>query len=130
MRKDMLVMSHWLESCKDLPLETQKEVYYWVLRHGLYGEEVATQDTTAQLALNFIIPQIDNIQTSYDKTVEKSRRGGRKKITNDDQIFELAKQGLNAREIGEKLGINQKTIYSSAGWKRSKEIGKEQEFVF
>lgn len=118
MRNNMQVMAAWLESCEALPLEQKKEIYYHIIRYGIYGEEPMSDDVTAQVALNFIMPQIKNMQNSYDNKVKMGETRGRKKLVEDEVVWRMAHgEKKSAATIAEELGINIKTIYSTKGWK-------------
>ena len=118
MRNNMQVMASWLESCEALPLEQKKEIYSHIIRYGIYGEEPMSDDVTAQVALNFIMPQIKNMQNSYDNKVKMGETRGRKKLVGDDVVCRMAHdEKKSAATIAEELNINVKTIYSTKGWK-------------
>lgn len=120
MRDSMRVMSSWLTSCESLPVEQQKEIYFQLIRYGIYGEEPNSNDPMVKMAMNFIVPQIDNMKVSYDKKVEIGKTTGRRKLVSDEVVWELANEGKRAPDISEMLGINVKTIYSSPGWRERK----------
>ena len=77
-----------------------------------------SDDVTAQVALNFIMPQIKNMQNSYDNKVKMGETRGRKKLVGDDVVWRMAHdEKKSAATIAEELNINVKTIYSTKGWK-------------
>lgn len=126
MRNDFKIMGHWFESCKSLNEEQMKELCYQLVRYGLYEEEVSAGDPMVSLVLNFITPQIDRMQESYDYKIKIGRKGGRNKNYSDEDVFRLAMSGKTAKDIGELLGVNPKTIYSSNGWKQARSAGKSE----
>ena len=118
MKDKMMVMTSWLDKFNNIcNEEQQKEICYRILRYGLYGENVNSEDAVVNLAMNFIVPQIDNMQESYSKKVAAGNSYGRPKVADDVAIWKLAREGKNGRKIAEELGINDKTVYSSRGWK-------------
>jgi hypothetical protein len=126
MRESMKIMGKWFESCEELSEEAKKEVYYWVIRHSIFEEEIGeVRSMEARLALSFIVPQIDNMINSYDKQKEMGRKGGRPSLVDNDEVVRLAvEESLNGAEIAERLGVKKSTLYSSEGWKKSREILK------
>ena len=54
-----------------------------------------------------------------------SKSGGRKKKLDDKKVYELAKEGLTAQEVADKLGVSKSSIDKSEGWKK-----RNEKFVF
>lgn len=127
MRDKVLLMKDWFDQCEMLPVENRQEFYYHVLRYGLYGEEPASGNPMMDMAVKQITVQIDKMNEGYEQYVEAAKKGGRKKITNDAEIYRLAREGHTGREISNILGINEKTIYSSQGWKDRKKSSLRME---
>jgi hypothetical protein len=85
MRDQMLIRKEWLDNCESLSIKQKQEVYYQVLRHGLYGEKVDNiDDPMVQMAINFIVPQVDRMVNAYEAAVEIGKRGGRKPNPHND----------------------------------------------
>jgi DNA invertase Pin-like site-specific DNA recombinase len=97
--------------------------------HSIYGKEVeGVEHKDAKLALNFIIPQIDNMIKAYDEKVERGSKGGRPKKIDDDEVYKLALQGMKGPTIAKELGCGKSSIYDNAGWKRAqKELFRKPE---
>ena len=64
-----------------------------------------------------IKPKIYIAQERYEEKVTMGKTAGRKKVIDDMEIKELAKQGLKAKEIAVKLNVSIDAIYHSNGWK-------------
>lgn len=133
MKNSFVIMAPWLQNIEMLPEEQKKEIYYRLIRYGIYEEEFASEDPAVAIAANFILPQISKMQTNYEEKKELGKKGGRKATYSNDEVYQLAVQGLTGAQIGEQLGVPAKTIYSSQGWKKFKSgviVKEETEFEF
>lgn len=122
--KDRVVIERaWLEKFKDMCNEEQlKEISYGLLQYGLYENSLDSSDPVVNVALNFIEPQIDNMQTAYEKKVNGGKVNGRPAKIDKKKVWELARQGTSAADIAQELGVESvKSIYSNEGWKKRKE---------
>lgn len=120
MKNSLMVMAPWLENCKGLPKEQLKEIYYQMIRYGIYEEEIDTKDPIVKMALGFITPQIDRMQDGYETLVAQGRKGGRPIDYDNEQIYSYASQGMSAKQIEALTGVPAKKIYDTQGWKRAK----------
>lgn len=121
--KDRVVIERaWLEKFKDMCNEEQlKEICYGLLQYGLYENGLESEDPVVSVALNFIEPQIDNMQMAYEKKVNGGKVNGRPAKIDKRRVWELAREGLSAQDIAATLGIESvKSIYSNEGWKQRK----------
>lgn len=121
-RNSMVVMRQWLDKFKEICTEEQeKEICYAIMEYGLYGRKVESEDAGVQLAINFIIPQIDFMQTSYEKKIDFGKKVGRPSTIDKMAVWTLAREGKTAAEIAEELGVeNYRNIYENDGWKNRK----------
>ena len=46
-----------------------------------------------------------------------SKSAGRKKKLDDSRVWSLAKEGMTAQEVADKLGVSKSSIDKSEGWK-------------
>ena len=134
MNDRMIVMKNWLDNIKNVcSKEQMKEICYGILMYGLYDEKTESSDPMVQMGLNFVLPQISNMLNAYESSKEYGKTHGKKKIVDDDKVYELACQGLSGLKIAEELGVGKTTIYDSDGWKRfkgNKISGKTSEIPF
>ena len=113
-----VIMKNWIDYVKDSCSEEElKEYIYGIVKYGLYEEEYKSSNSLVNVSLKFVLPQIDKMQEKYSERVAYGKTKGRKKLTDDVRIWELAQEGKNGQQIAEELGINAKTIYGSEGWK-------------
>lgn len=116
----------WLDSIKDLPIETQDKIIADIVRYGVEIDRQYADDAMVSMAVNFTKGAIDHSKEEYVKKVEAGKNYGRKKITNDKDIYNLAKQGKKSAEIADILGISKSSVDHSEGWKNR----NNSEFVF
>ena len=116
----MVIMKSWLEEAKTV-MNTQdfNELCGQLIRYALFEDLNKTGNSTVDVATSLIIPQIDKMEESYNKKVEKGKRGGRPLTINNVEIWKLA-QEKNGTEIAEELNIPKSTLYSSEGWQQRK----------
>lgn len=116
--KDRVVIERtWLEKFKDICNEEQlKEISYRLLQYGLYEEELVSNDAVVNVVLNFVKPQIDNMQAAYEKKIAKGENLGRHATIDSKMVYLMAQEGKKAGEIAEELGQKVKSIYSNKGW--------------
>lgn len=131
-KNSVVVMRQWLEQFREIcNEEQQKEICYNILEYGLFGNKIESADAGVQLAMNFILPQIDAMQASYGKKVESAKKAGRPSTIDKFAVWKLARKGLTAAQIASELGVaNYRSIYENDGWKCRKienfqEIGQE-----
>lgn len=120
--RDLLIKADWLEDIDVLSINEQKEVFYVLMKHGIFEEEVNIDslDKSLKLFVNAIIKQIDRIQNRHNESVENGKKGVRKPKSDPKEVWELAQQGLSAVQIAERLGDKVDNIYKNQGWKRRK----------
>jgi hypothetical protein len=76
--------------------------------------------------VNMLKNRIDYSKEQYAKKVEMSKSAGRKKKIDDQQIYDLAREGRSAGEVAEILGVSKSAVDHSEGWRNRKQEG----FVF
>lgn len=125
-RGKMVFMKDWFEQIEKSCTEVQKgELCYKLIKYGLLEVYEESEDSLVNLLLEMYSPQVDAMQEAYEMRVAAAQKGGRPSSINNEEIWRLAKQGLNGTEISIKLGIPKSTIYSSAGWKGRKDDSYE-----
>lgn len=118
MKDKMIVMAQWLDKFWNQCDEKQKkEICYGIINYGVFGDIYESYDGVSNVALNFIIPQIQLMQEGYDEMVKNSRNAGRKTNPKNLMIWKMAREGKPASVIAEALKVPVKTIYSTEGWK-------------
>ena len=119
----MVVMTKWLENlnCTE---EQKKEICYRIVKYGCMEEYVQSDDPAVNMAMDFILPQIDTMQENYESKIAAGQHSGRQTILDAKEIWELARSGMSGTAIAEQLGVPKTTLYSNIGWKqrRNKEF--------
>lgn len=118
----------WLENIKGLPVEEQMKIVYDMVQYGTGNEPQFQDDPMVMMGLNFVKGAIEKSKQDYINKVNNGNNYGRKRVVNDNEIYNLAKNGMSSAQISEELGISKSSVDHSAGWKRRKE--KDIEFVF
>ena len=118
MRDKMVVMTKWLENlnCTE---DQKKEICYRIFMYGCMEEYVPSDDPAVSVAMDFILPQIDSMQESYENRIAGGRLNGRPTGLDAEEIWRLA-QEMSGIAIAEKLGVPKTTLYSNIGWKERK----------
>lgn len=71
------------------------------------------------------MPNIEAAQDRYERAQRGGQKGGRPKLLStldEETIASLRKEGRTAVQIGEILGVSEKTIRRSTGWKEYKTL--------
>lgn len=118
----------WLENIKGLPVEQQMKIVYDMVQYGTGNEPQFQDDPMVMMGLNFVKGAIEKSKQDYINKVNSGNNYGRKRVVDDNEIYNLAKKGMSSAQISEELGISKSSVDHSAGWKRRKE--KDAEFVF
>ena len=118
----------WLENIKGLPVEEQMKIVYDMVQYGTGNEPQFQDDPMVMMGLNFVKGAIEKSKQDYINKVNNGNNYGRKRVVDDNEIYNLAKNGMSSIQISEELGISKSSVDHSAGWKRRKE--KDAEFVF
>lgn len=118
----------WLENIKGLPVEEQMKIVYDMVQYGTGNEPQFQDDPMVMMGLNFVKGAIEKSKQDYINKVNNGNNYGRKRVVNDNEIYNLAKNGMSSAQISEELGISKSSVDHSVGWKRRKE--KDAEFVF
>lgn len=118
----------WLENIKGLPVEEQMKIVYDMVQYGTGNEPQFQDDPMVMMGLNFVKGAIEKSKQDYINKVNNGNNYGRKRVVDDNEIYNLAKKGMSSAQISEELGISKSSVDHSAGWKRRKE--KDVEFVF
>lgn len=116
----------WIDNIKSLPIEQQDKIIAEIVRYGIGGESAHADDVVVQSFVNFSKGAIDKSKSDYMQKVEAGKKFGRKKVLDDSQIYQLAREGKNSTQIAEILGVSKSSIDHSQGWSKR----KEAEFKF
>lgn len=127
-----VVHKDWLSSIKDLPIEQQDKIIAEFVRYGTEMELQHSDDPVVQAFVNILKGRIDASKDAYNKKVEMSKTAGRKKKSNDVEIYQLAREGYSSTEIAKTLQISKSSVDHSEGWKNRKQddFCKNDEFNF
>lgn len=118
------IMEKWLAAAqKRLNEEELKEFCYGMIIYGLYRGEIDCSDKVG-MALEMVYPQIDGMQSEYDKILNNSELGAEEvKKARDIEVWDLAhNKGLKIPAIkkilDEKSGgnVSPSTLYHCQGW--------------
>lgn len=126
MIETFIVHKEWLDNIAGLPVEMQDKVIADFVRYGVGLNLEHSEDPVAQAMVNMLKNRIDYSKEQYAKKVEMSKTAGRKKKLDDQQVYELAREGKSAGEVAEILGVSKSAIDHSEGWRNRKQEG----FVF
>lgn len=118
----------WLENIKGLPDEQQMKIIYDMVQYGTGNEPQFQNDPVVAMGLNFVKGAIDKSKQDYINKINNGNSYGRKKVVDNNEIYNLAKNGMNSTQISEELGISKSSVDHSEGWKKRKK--KDVEFVF
>ena len=121
MANTFIMRGEWLQNIAGMPIEMQDKVIAEIVRYGTGQELVYTNDYVISSIVNMVKGSIDFSIDNYEQKVMNGQKGGRKKKIDDDQIYELAKNGMTAQEIADELGVSKSSVDKSEGWKRRKQ---------
>lgn len=121
MTNTFIMRGEWLQNIAGMPIEMQDKVIAEIVRYGTGQELVYTDDYVISSIVNMVKGSIDFSIDNYEQKVMNGQKGGRKKKIDDDQIYELAKNGMTAQEIADELGVSKSSVDKSEGWKRRKQ---------
>ena len=126
MIETFIVHKEWLDNIAGLPVEMQDKVIADFVRYGVGLNLEHSEDPVTQSMVNMLKNRIDYSKEQYAKKVEMSKSAGRKKKLDDQQVYELAREGRSAVEVAEILGVSKSAVDHSEGWRNRKQEG----FVF
>lgn len=115
-----VVHQDWLDSIRELPIEQQDKIIAEFVRYGTEMELQHVDDPVVQAFVNILKGRIDASKDAYKQKVEMSKGAGRKKKTNDIEIYQLAREGMTSAEIAKTLGISKSAVDHNEGWKNRK----------
>lgn len=113
-----IVHRDWLKSIEQLPIDQQDKIIAEIIRYGTEMELQHSEDSVVQAFVNMLKGRIDNSKEAYQQKLEKSKKAGRKKKTNDEEIYKLAREGYTSREIAAALNVSYSTVNHSEGWRK------------
>ncbi len=112
-----VVHKDWLDSIKDLPIEQQDKIIAEFVRYGTEMELQHLDDPVVQAFVNILRGRIDASKDAYKQKVEMSKVAGRKKKSNSEEIYRLAREGYSSSEIAKTLQISKSSVDHNEGWK-------------
>lgn len=121
-----VVHKEWIDSIASLPIEMQDKIIAEFVRYGVGLDPAHSEDAIAQSFVNILKNRIDFSKDQYAKKVEMSQTAGRKKKIDNQQIYNLAKEGKSSTEIATILNVSKSSVDHSDGWKNR----KQDTFVF
>ena len=116
MAETFIVHKEWLDNIAGLPVDQQDKVIAEFVRYGCGVDCAHSNDAVVCALVNMLKNRIDFSKDKYKEKVNMSKTAGRKKKTDDKQIYDLAHQGKTAKEVAEILGIGKSTVEHSDGW--------------
>lgn len=119
---DTFVMrKEWLDAIAGQSIEKQDQILADMFRYAAGVEMVHTNDPIVKMAVDFVKGRIDNSIEKYEESVERGKRGGRPKI-DDDEVRELAAQGMSAAQIADAMGRSKETIRKKDAFKEGQKL--------
>ena len=115
-----IVRKEWLDNISGLTLDQQDKVIAEIVRYGVGLEGEYNNDPVITSLVNMVKGRIDFSKVKYQEKVEMSKKAGRKRKVDDQQIYNLARSGKSSAEIAEILECSKSSIDHSDGWKNRK----------
>lgn len=122
--KDITFIFHgaWLNYIEGLTEEQKLKVVWDIVNYGADKDLIySKEDKFVATIVNFVKGNIDSSKKNYEATIERNQRGGRKKMIDEKQVYEMARSGKKSQEIAEELGCSKSTIDNNPGWKNRKD---------
>lgn len=105
---------------EDFGEEYAREALWNLMTMATAGDIETDKKSIIGFVQGACMPNIEAAQDRYEKATTGGQKGGRPKllsVTDEKVIAEYRKQGYTAVQIGQILGVNEKTIRRTAGWK-------------
>lgn len=130
--KDVLVKADWFEQIKNAPKEIQKELFYRVIKLGVFEEEIDTSNDDWAIADSWknLSGNIIRMQDAYDKKANYGKTHGKKMNGDPQLIYDYLQEHPKASvtEIGEAFDLPKtgnvkgpySYLYENPGWKSRK----------
>ena len=122
--KDITFIFHgaWLNYIEGLTEEQKLKVVWDIVNYGADKDLIySKEDKFVATIVNFVKGNIDSSKKNYEATIERNQRGGRKKMIDEKQVYEMARSGKKSQEIAEELGCSKSTVDNNPGWKNRKD---------
>ena len=127
MAETFIFRREWIENIDMLDLDTQDKILGDLARYGAGIPLRHEKDPVVASIVESQKKRIDVSTAAYEEKVVMSKGAGRKPTVDRSQIYELARNGLSAKEIAKQIGCSQSTVQHSDEWKRAKESMKVSE---
>ena len=112
----------WLNYIEGLTEEQKLKVVWDIVNYGADKDlTYSKEDKFVATIVNFVKGNIDSSKKNYEATIERNQRGGRKKMIDEKQVYEMARSGKKSQEIAEELGCSKSTVDNNPGWKNRKD---------
>lgn len=121
MAETFIFRKEWIENIDMLDISTQDKILSDLAR---YGAGVPLQHENDPVVASIVESQKKRIDVSIDAYSEKvvmSKSAGRKATVDRTRIYELACNGMSAKEIAAIIGCSQSTVQHSEEWKRARQ---------
>ena len=100
MADTFIMRGEWIKNIETLPLEMQDKVLAEIVRYGTRQQTKYDDDPVIFSIVNGYKGSIDNTINDYEKKIEMSKSGGRKKKLDDKKVYEVARlAGGNISEV-------------------------------
>lgn len=122
--KDITFIFHgaWLNYIEGLTEEQKLKVVWDIVNYGADKDlTYSKEDKFVATIVNFVKGNIDSSKKNYEATIERNQKGGRKKMIDEKQVYEMARSGKKSQEIAEELGCSKSTVDNNPGWKNRKD---------
>lgn len=130
MADTFIFRKEWIDNINMLDTAVQDKILGDLAR---YGAGLPLQHDNDPVVASIVETQKKRIDVSIDAYEEKvvmSKGAGRKATVDRSQIYEMARNGLSAKEIAKQIGCSQSTVQHSEEWKRARNDIKESEKSF
>ena len=108
----------WLDNIKSLPIEQQDKIVAEIVRYGVDLEPQHMDDPVIGAFVNMVKGSISFSKDKYEQKVLNGKTVGRKKKVDNQEIYNLAREGKSANEIAEIIGCSKSSIDHSEGWRQ------------
>ena len=113
---------------EDFGEEYAKEALWNLMTMATAGDIETDKKSIIGFVQGACMPNIEAAQDRYEKAVAAGQKGGRPKllsVSDEKSVAAYRRQGYTAIQIGEILGVNEKTIRRSQGWREYQTFGLE-----
>jgi hypothetical protein len=109
---------------EDFGMEYAQETLWNLMLMATAGDIETDKKSIINFVRGACMPNIEAAQDRYEKSQLNGQKGGRPKLLSDLDdvtIATLRKEGRTAVQIGQLLGVSEKTVRRTEGWKNYKD---------